>query len=53
MEIQSSSLALPKFAELVQKALLKERAFIFLLAGGKGVSTLRSKLRFHNPTRDL
>lgn len=52
MAIQSSSLALKKFAELVQEALSKDRAFI-LLARGKGVSTLRSKLRFHNPTHDL
>ena len=31
MENESSSLALPKFAELVQKAL-----FLFLFFGGKG-----------------
>ena len=30
MENERSSLALPKFAELVQKALSKDRAFIFV-----------------------
>ena len=36
MENKSSSLALPKFAELVQKALSKDRAFIFWGRWGRG-----------------
>ena len=42
MENERSSLALPKFAELVQKALSKDRAFIFVFIfwGEGGVGEL-------------
>ena len=61
MENERSCLALPKFAELVQKALSKDRAFIFVFVflGEGGVGSgwagevglyARCKLRFSNST---
>ena len=62
MENERSSLALPKFAELVQKTLSKDRAFIFVFVflggGGSGWAGevglyARFKLRFSKSTYDL
>ena len=62
MENERSSQALPKFAELVQKALSKDRAFIFVFVflggGGSGWARevglyARCKLRFSKSTYDL